>query len=253
MLMMTRREALKATALATATMTCATLLPTAIAQSNGPVIPPASAPPLYPPGPFTLPILPYDYDALEPFIDSATMHVHHDQIHQAYVNNLNAAVAGHLELGGQTVKQLLKNLAALPEAIRPAVQVNGGGHYHHSLFWQMMRPDGGGEPAGQLMAAINGRFKNFDGFKAEFKASALARSGNGWTWLLLGGDNQLAIESTADEDSPVSAGKEILLGLDVWEHAYNLKYQNRRADYIDAWFNVVNWYFAAQRLQSPGE
>ena len=251
MRMMTRRDALKKTALATAA--CFTLRPQAFAQSNAPLIPPTPTPPAFPPGPFTLPPLPYAYDALQPFMDAATLRIHHDQIHQGYVDHLNAAVAGNLELSSQTVKHLLENLNAAPEAIRPAIQLNGGGHYHHSLFWQMMSPSGGGQPGGALMAAIDGRFKNFDSFKADFKAAAMARSGNGWTWLLIGSDKQLAIESTVNEDSPVSVGKQILLGLDGWDHAYPPKYQDRRGDYVDAWFNVVDWYFVAQRWQSPGE
>ncbi len=242
--MMTRREALKTTALATAA--CATMLPSANAQPAAP----AMAAPAAPPGPFTLPALPYPYDALEPHIDKLTMQIHHDKHHQAYVNNLNAAVAGHMDLQGKSVAELLRNLSALPEDIRVKVQNNGGGHYNHSLFWQMMKPGGGGEPTGALAAAINTRFANFDGFKTQLKAAAAGRFGSGWAWLVAGPDKQLAIESTANQDSPISAGKTPLLGIDVWEHAYYLKYQNKRPDYIDAWFNVVNWEFVAGRYQA---
>ena len=244
--MMTRREALKTTALATAA--CATMLPSANAQPAAP----AMAAPAAAPGPFTLPALPYPYEALEPHIDKMTMQIHHDKHHQAYVNNLNAAVAGHMDLQGKSVADLLRNLSALPEDIRAKVQNNGGGHYNHSLFWQMMKPGGGGEPTGALAAAINKSFKDFDGFKMQLKAAATGRFGSGWAWLVTGPDKQLAIESTANQDSPISAGKTALLGIDVWEHAYYLKYQNKRPDYIDAWFNVVNWEFVAGQYQSMG-
>jgi len=238
--MMTRREALKTTALAAA---CATVLPSATAQPAAPVTMPAPAAG----GPFTLPPLSYLYDALEPHIDAQTMRIHHDKHHQAYVTNLNAAVAGNADLEKKSVEDLLKDLTALPEAVRAKIQNNGGGHYNHSLFWQMMAKGAGGEPKGELAAAIDKKFKDFAGFKTELTTAATGRFGSGWAWLVLGPDKQLAIESTANQDSPISAGKNVLLGIDVWEHAYYLKYQNLRADYIKAWFNVVNWDFVADR------
>jgi len=241
--MMTRREALKTTALAAAG---ATLLPAANAQ---PAAPMAAAPAATPNGPFTLPPLPYAYDALEPHIDAQTMQIHHDKHHQAYITNLNAAVAGHADLEKKSVEDLLKDLAALPEAVRTKIQNNGGGHYNHSLFWQMMAKGAGGEPKGELATAINNKFKTFAGFKTDLATAATGRFGSGWAWLIIGPDKQLAIESSANQDTPLSAGKNVLLGIDVWEHAYYLKYQNKRADYITAWFNVVNWDFVADRYR----
>ncbi len=235
--MMTRREALKTTAVIG--IACATVPPFASAQ-------PAAAPAT---GPFTLPPLPYAFDALEPHIDAQTMQIHHDKHHQAYVTNLNAAVAGHADLEKKSVEDLLKDLAALPEAVRAKIQNNGGGHYNHSLFWQMMAKGGGGQPKGELASALDKKFKNFDGFKSELSTAATGRFGSGWAWLVLGPDKQLAIESSANQDTPLSAGKNVLLGIDVWEHAYYLKYQNKRADYIAAWFNVVNWDFVADRYR----
>jgi Fe-Mn family superoxide dismutase len=258
--MMTRRQAIKTTALATAA--CATVLPAANAQQPTPAV--AATPSG---GPFALPPLPYAFDALEPHIDARTMEIHHDKHHQAYVTNLNKAVAGHAELQAKNVEELLRGLATLPEAIRTAVQNNGGGHYNHSLFWQMMKKGGGGEPTGELAGALDKRFKSFSGFKDEFTKAATTRFGSGWAWLVLGPDKQMSIESSANQDSPLmaagpaaeafaqrygtaaSTGKTPLLGLDVWEHAYYLKYQNRRPEYIAAWFNVVNWDFVSDRFQ----
>ena len=238
--MMTRRHAIKTTALATAA--CAASLSAAKAQQPAPAM---AAP--APTGPYTLPPLPYAYDALEPHIDAQTMQIHHDKHHQAYVTNLNKAVAGHSELVGMSVEDLIRNLAIVPAAIRAAVQNNGGGHYNHTLFWQMMRKEDGGKPHGDIAAAIEEKFNGFDGFKTALAAAATGRFGSGWAWLVAGPDKKLAIESTANQDSPLSAGKTPLLGIDVWEHAYYLKYQNRRPDYITAWFNVINWDFVGER------
>lgn len=242
--MMTRRQAIKTTGLATAA--CAAALPIAQAKQPTPVV--AATPAA---GPFTLPPLPYAFDALEPHIDARTMEIHHDKHHQTYVTNLNKALAGHAELQAKGVEELLRGLATLPEAVRVAVQNNGGGHYNHSLFWQMMKKGGGGEPAGELAGALDKKFKSFSGFKDELIKAATTRFGSGWAWLVLGPDKQLGIESSANQDSPMSsgAGKNVLLGIDVWEHAYYLKYQNRRPEYIAAWFNVINWDFVSDRYQ----
>ena len=177
------------------------------------------------------------------------MQIHHDKHHAAYVANLNKAVAGYPELETETVEELIGHLGALPEAVRTAIQNNGGGHYNHSLFWQMMAKNGGGEPKGELAVAIDKKFKDFSSFKTAFTTAATGRFGSGWAWLVLGPDKQLAIESSANQDSPLSAGRNVVLGIDVWEHAYYLKYQNRRPDYVTAWFNVANWDFAAERYQ----
>lgn len=195
--------------------------------------------------PFTLPPLPYAYDALEPYIDARTMEIHHDKHHQGYVNNANKALAGHPELQARTGEQLLADLDALPESIRTAVRNNVGGHVNHSLFWTLLSPEGGGEPEGQLAGAIAAAFGTFDGFKAQFNAAALKRFGSGWAWLVVK-DGRLVVTSTANQDSPLSDGARPILGLDVWEHAYYLHYQNRRADYVDAFWSVVNWTQAEQ-------
>jgi superoxide dismutase, Fe-Mn family len=235
--MMTRRQAIKTTALASAALAT---LPGAIAQTI-PAAPAAAAS-----GPFTLPPLPYAYDALEPFIDVETMHIHHDKHHAAYVANLNKAVADFPDFSNKSVEDLLSNLNAVPEKIRTAVRNQGGGHYNHSLFWQMMKKDGGGEPADDLAGAINTSFGSFSTFKENFTKAALGQFGSGWAWLVLDG-KELKIEPTPNQDTPLSAGHPPLLGLDVWEHAYYLKYQNKRADYITAWFKVVNWDFVSER------
>ena len=224
--MMTRREALKTTVLATAAV--ATILPAASAHQAAPTM----MAPAAPAGPFTLPPLPYAYDALEPHIDTETMHIHHDKHHAAYVANLNKAVAGHADLEKKSVEELIGHLSALPEAVRTAIQNNGGGHYNHSLFWQMMMKGGGGEPKGELAGAIGKKFKDFAAFKTAFSTAATGRFGSGWAWLVLGPDKQLAIASSANQDSPISAGKNVVLGIDVWEYAYYPKYQNKRPDYI---------------------
>ncbi len=186
-----------------------------------------------------LPPLPYDLDALEPHIDARTMEIHHTKHHQAYINNLNKALEGHADLAAKSVEELLGGIDQVPEAILGAVQNHGGGHANHSLFWKVMAP-GGGAPAGDLAAAIDRDFGSFDAFKEKFSAAAGGRFGSGWAWLVVSGD-KLEVLSTANQDSPLMEGKRPILGLDVWEHAYYLNYQNRRPDYIQAWWNVVNW------------
>ncbi|RMH58837.1 MAG: superoxide dismutase [Candidatus Hydrogenedentota bacterium] len=198
---------------------------------------------------FECPALPYAYDALEPFIDEQTMRIHHDKHHAGYVSKLNAALEGHSDLAAKPVEDLLKDLNAIPEEIRTAVRNNGGGHANHTLFWQVMGPGCGGAPTGELAAAIDGAFGSFAAFKEAFSAAAAGRFGSGWAWLVRKGDS-LEITSTPNQDTPLSEGARPILGLDVWEHAYYLKYQNRRPDYIAAWWNVVNWkkvgeFFAA--------
>jgi superoxide dismutase, Fe-Mn family len=198
--------------------------------------------------PYEVPPLPYDYNALEPHIDEATMRVHHDKHHQAYVTNVNNALEG-TQLDGSPIEEILKSLDDVPEDKRTAVRNNGGGHYNHSLFWEWLSPDGGGEPDGALREAIDSAFGSFDDFKAQFKAAGVGRFGSGWAWLVRDGSG-LAVVSTPNQDNPISDGKTPLLGVDVWEHAYYLSYQNRRPDYIDAWWNVVNWGKVAQDFGS---
>jgi Fe-Mn family superoxide dismutase len=191
----------------------------------------------------TLPQLPYAFDALEPHIDAQTMQIHHGKHHQAYVNNLNAALEKAPELADKSVEDLVSNLNAVPESVRTAVRNNGGGHWNHSFFWTIMGPNAGGEPSGALSAAIDRAFGGFAKLKEQFNAAAAGRFGSGWAWLLRDG-NGLAITSTPNQDNPLMDGKkagDVLLGVDVWEHAYYLKYQNRRPDYLNAWWNVVNW------------
>lgn len=188
-----------------------------------------------------LPKLPYSYDALEPHIDARTMEIHYTKHHQTYINNLNAALEKHPDLQGKSVEDLLKNLNAIPEDIRTAVRNNGGGHLNHTMFWPMMSPNGGGEPKGELAGVINSAFGNFANFKDQFSKAAAGRFGSGWAWLCVDKGGKLTITSTPNQDNPISDGLKPILGLDVWEHAYYLKYQNRRADYIAAWWNVVNW------------
>jgi Fe-Mn family superoxide dismutase len=200
---------------------------------------------------FTLPPLPYDFAALEPHIDAKTMEIHHDKHHQAYVNNLNAAVEKAPELQGKSIEELLKNVNNAPESVRTAVRNNGGGHWNHSFFWQIMGPKAGGEPTGPLGDAIKSSFGGFDKFKEQFAAAAGGRFGSGWAWLLNDG-GKLSITSTPNQDNPLMEGKSpnsVLLGIDVWEHAYYLKYQNRRPDYVTAWWNVVNWGAVSKRFK----
>jgi len=196
---------------------------------------------------FSLSPLPYAYDALEPFIDTTTMQIHHDKHHAAYVNNLNAAVEKHPELGSKSLEALLMDLNAVPEDIRTAVRNHAGGTWNHDLFWKIMAPKAGGEPKGELAKAIDSTFTNFTSFKAEFEKAANGRFGSGWAWLVKKG-GKLSIVSTANQDNPMSDGATPLIGLDVWEHAYYLKYQNRRAEYVTAWWNLVNWNEVAGRF-----
>jgi Fe-Mn family superoxide dismutase len=198
----------------------------------------------------TLPPLPYDYAALEPHIDEQTMRIHHDKHHAAYVNNLNTALEGSAELQGLSIEALLGKLSAVPEATRGAVRNNGGGHYNHTLFWELMAPGGANAPAGKLAEAINAAFGSFDTFKEQFAKAGMGRFGSGWAWLVKAPDGKVSIESSPNQDSPVMDGKFPVLGCDVWEHAYYLKYQNRRADYLAAWWNVVNWTVAGRRYDS---
>jgi len=187
-----------------------------------------------------LPPLPYPFDALEPYIDAKTMEIHHDKHHGAYVNNLNKALEGHPELQKLPVEELLARIGKVPEAVRTAVRNNGGGHMNHSMFWKIMKKGGGGEPSGDLADAIKGAFGNFGDFKKTLSQAATSRFGSGWAWLLIRG-GKLVVESTANQDNPILDGGKAIFGLDVWEHAYYLKYQNRRPEYIEAWWNTVNW------------
>ena len=196
----------------------------------------------------TLPSLPYAFDALEPHIDTKTMEIHHGKHHQAYVTNLNAALDKHPQLHSKSVEDLLRDIGAVPEDIRTAVRNNGGGHANHSMFWQVMGPGGGGAPTGAIADAVNSSFGGFDKFKEEVKKAGVGRFGSGWAWVLDQG-GKLVVESSANQDSPLMEGKKIVFGVDVWEHAYYLKYQNRRPDYLDAWWNVVNWVEINKRLQ----
>ena len=193
---------------------------------------------------FTLPPLPYPYDALEPHIDEATMKLHHGKHHQAYVDKLNAAIASS-EWESKSLDEIMASLDKVPDKMKAAVRNNGGGHYNHSLFWQWMSPTGGGEPTGKLAEAINAKFGSFAKFKEEFEAAGMARFGSGWVWLIQDG-SELSITTTPYQDCPVSEGKKVLLGNDLWEHAYYLKYQNRRPEYLAAWWNVVNWNKVAE-------
>ncbi len=202
--------------------------------------------------PFTLPALPYAYDALEPHIDARTMEIHHTKHHQAYVNNLNAALEKAPQLEGKSLDDLMKSINSVPEAVRTAVRNNGGGHWNHSQFWEWMGPKRGGEPSGRLGDAIKSSFGSFAKFKEQFAAAAAGRFGSGWAWLIDEGTGKLSITSTPNQDNPLMEGKKPLLGLDVWEHAYYLKYQNKRPDYLDAWWNVVNWSEVASRFGSAG-
>ena len=198
---------------------------------------------------YTLPDLLYAFDALEPYIDEETMHLHHDKHHNTYVTNLNAAIEKHPELGEKTIEELLSDMDAVPTDIKTAVRNNGGGHANHSFFWKIMAPNAGGEPTGAIKEAIDEAFGDFATFKEEFKKAAAGRFGSGWAWLVME-NGKLAITSTANQDSPLMEGKTPILGLDVWEHAYYLKYKNVRPDYIEAFWNVVNWEEVNNRLSS---
>ena len=237
-IMMTRREAIKTAVLSSAACTSLSVANLANAQSAA-----------TPSGPFKLPPLPYSFDALEPHIDARTMEIHHDKHHAAYVTNLNKALAEVTHLGNKPVEELLKGLNALPEKVRTAVRNNGGGHYNHTLFWQMMKKDGGAEPKGDLAGAIDKAFGSFSGFKEKFTEAATKVFGSGWAWLVSSTGGPLSITSTPNQDTTLSNSMSLpLLGLDVWEHAYYLKYQNRRPEYIAAWFKVINWDFVSERF-----
>ncbi len=199
---------------------------------------------------YSVPPLPYAYDALEPSIDKLTMEIHHDKHHQAYVDKVNAALAG-TPLENAAIEDVLKDLSQVPEEKRSAVRNNGGGHYNHTLFWESMDPDGGGEPGGALGEAIASTFGSFSDFQGKLKEAGVNQFGSGWSWLVHDGSG-LAVLGTPNQDNPVSAGKTPLLGVDVWEHAYYLKYQNRRPDYLDAWWNTVNWAKVAERFAAAG-
>ena len=239
--MITRRQAIKTAALGGVALAAA---PTLFAKSN----PAVAAPAVPAASPFTLPKLPYAFDALEPHIDARTMEIHHDRHHKAYVDNLNKAAGEITELGELDIEHLLGNLSDVPEKIRTAVRNHGGGHYNHLLFWQMMKPGGSPDPIGKLAHALDQSFGSLNAFKEQFAAAAVKIFGSGWAWLILDG-KELKIETTPNQDTPLSSGKQVLLGLDVWEHAYYLKFQNKRADYITAWWKVVNWEFVTERYE----
>ncbi|MDW0112261.1 MULTISPECIES: superoxide dismutase SodA [Sporosarcina] len=197
---------------------------------------------------YQLPELPYAYDALEPHIDKETMNIHHTKHHNTYVTNVNNALEGHADLASKSVEELISNMDAVPENIRTAVRNNGGGHANHSFFWKILSPNGGGAPTGELAEAIDKKFGSFDAFKEEFAKAAATRFGSGWAWLV-SNNGELEIMSTPNQDSPLMEGKTPILGLDVWEHAYYLNYQNRRPDYVSAFWNVVNWDEVAKNYQ----
>ena len=234
--MMTRRHALQQTALTAAALSVVAFPRSMNAQAAAAPTPP-----------FKLPPLPYAFDALEPHLDARTMEIHHDRHHQTYVTNLNKALVGHEVLSKKPIDQILRNLDEVPDGIRTAVRNAGGGHHNHSIFWQMMSKDGGGEPKGDLAKAIDRKFASFAAFREEFSAAATKVFGSGWAWLILE-DKELRIISTPNQDSPLMKGHTPMLGLDVWEHAYYLKYQNKRADYIAAFFNIINWGYVAERF-----
>lgn len=199
---------------------------------------------------FELPPLPYASNALEPHIDQQTMEIHHDKHHNAYVTNLNKALEGQPDLQNMSIDELVSNINSLPESVRTAVRNNGGGHWNHTLFWQIMGPNGGGAPTGALADAINQAFGSFDAFKTQLNDAATKRFGSGWAWLVVGDDGSLSITSTANQDNPAMEGKNAILGVDVWEHSYYLKYQNRRPDYLNAWWNTINWDEVSRRYEA---
>ena len=242
--MMTRRHALKTAIFTAAGISTSLSLTRLFAQA-----PPAM--PLPPPlsGPFRLPPLPYPVDALEPHIDAQTMQIHHDKHHAGYILNLNRAIADQPELQKRSPEEIVRNLSAVPEKIRAAARNYGGGHVNHTLFWQMLKKNNGGKPVGGLAKAIDKHFQSFAGFQEQFTKAATTLFGSGWTWLTIGPSKELRIETTANQDSPISANRTPLLGIDVWEHAYYLRYQNRRPDYVAAFYNVINWDFVGERYQ----
>lgn len=201
---------------------------------------------------YEVPPLPYAYEALEPHIDAETMHLHHDKHHAAYVNNLNAALQKHPELADKSPEDLVRDLNSVPEDIRTAVRNNGGGHVNHTMFWQIMSPNGGGQPTGELAEAINKAFGDFESFKQQFNDAGTKRFGSGWAWLCRDSSGNLHIESTANQDNPLSEDHFPIMGNDVWEHAYYLKYQNRRPEYLNAWWNVINWAEVNKRYERAG-
>ena len=231
--MINRRQAIQRTALVAGAVAAA---PSVLAQPAMPAT-----------GPFVLAPLPYAADSLEPFIDAQTMTIHHDRHHNAYVTNLNKAVAGKTDLAGKSVEELVRNLDALPADIRTAVRNNGGGHYNHDLFWKSLRKNNGAGPKGELAKALDAKFGSFTKFQEEFTKAAMTQFGSGWAWLTIDASKEIRVEQTANQDVPLSAGRTPLLGLDVWEHAYYLKYQNKRPDYVAAFYNVINWDFVAER------
>ncbi len=239
--MWNRREVLQGSTVALAGLALAGRL-----AADGPAVAAPATPPSS--GPFTLPPLPYAYEALEPAIDAETMRLHHDKHHATYVAKLNEAVAAAPELAGKSVEELLRELAGAPEAVRTAVRNHGGGHANHSLFWTSMKPGGATLPAGRLAAAVTAQFGSFDGLREQLTKAAGGVFGSGWAWLALDGGRKLAIATLPNQDSPLSSGQTPLLGIDVWEHAYYLKYQNRRADYIQAFLGVVDWAAIAKRF-----
>jgi Fe-Mn family superoxide dismutase len=234
---LTRRQLLLAAGTGAAALALAPL--TAKAQDKG--------------GPFTLPKLPYPEDALEPHIDALTMKIHHDRHHQAYVDNLNKAVAKHPDLGKKTIEAILRDVNNVPKDIRQAVINNGGGHANHTTFWEIMGPKAGGQPSGALAKAIDDAFGSFAKFQEKLAQDAMARFGSGWAWLMTDGKGKLQVASSANQDSPYMIAQTPILGIDVWEHAYYLKYQNKRADYVKAWWNVVNWKNVAERYAAAGK
>ncbi len=231
--MINRRQAIQRTALVAGAVAAA---PSVLAQPAMPAT-----------GPFVLAPLPYAADSLEPFIDAQTMTIHHDRHHNAYVTNLNKAVAGKADLAGKSVEELVRNLDALPADIKTAVRNNGGGHYNHDLFWKSLRKNNGAGPKGGLAKAIDAKFGGFAKFQEEFTKAAMTQFGSGWAWLTIDASKEIRVEQTANQDVPLTAGRTPLLGLDVWEHAYYLKYQNKRPDYVAAFYNVINWDFVAER------
>ncbi len=231
--MINRRQAIQRTALAAGAVAAA---PSVLAQPAMPAT-----------GPFVLAPLPYAADSLEPFSDAQTMTIHHDRHHNAYVTNLNKAVAGKADLAGKSVEELVRNLDALPADIKTAVRNNGGGHYNHDLFWKSLRKNNGAGPKGELAKAIDAKFGGFAKFQEEFTKAAMTQFGSGWAWLTMDASKEIRVEQTANQDVPLSIGRTPLLGLDVWEHAYYLKYQNKRPDYVAAFYNVINWDFVAER------
>jgi len=242
--MMTRRQAIRTTVVSVTAMAATSKLSPLAAQPGLPLPAPAA-----PPGPFKLPPLPYAFDALEPHIDAKTMEIHHDKHHMAYVGNLNRAVADYPDLQKKSVEDLLRNLSTLPEKARTAIRNQGGGHANHAFFWQMLKKNDGAKPTGELAKSIEKKFVSFMGFQEQFTKAAVGIFGSGWAWLSIDPSKELRVETTPNQDSPLSAGRTPLLGIDVWEHAYYLKHQFRRADYIAEFYHVINWDFVAERYQ----